>query len=244
MTGNPIAVAFVFSHVRKKASSDQEAVRVPWVRRQLVLINRWAARENVVVAKWVVAMPTYRKSAFALVTEFRAALDRAHRDNSSLVLADIPELLCRSHIDHIPACVDQLLKAGVPVIDAASGREWSSLTTDELYNVTLQAAATRRSRSRAVKDGLTLAGKKAGAPPTSNGRRGARAQKNRADNAALQHLDFVLSERAKQPPGEQLSPSALARALNEAGHAAPRSTGWSHNSAKNLIQRLVALKRL
>jgi hypothetical protein len=228
----------------EKAGSKRETTRVPWVRPQLFLISNWAARENVVVADWVFATPTYRKSAFTLVAEFRAAVDRANRDNGSLVLADIAELLCRTHIDHIPRCVDQLLKAGVPVVDATSGREWSSHTTDELNSITLQAGAARNARSRAVKDGLTLAGKQGSAPPKSNGNLGALAQSNKADRAALQLAEFVRSELAKLPPDDRVSLSALARALNDAGHPAPRSKAWSHNSTKNLIRRLVVLNRL
>jgi hypothetical protein len=244
MTNQSTAVAFVFCHVAKKPGSLKETMHVPWVTRQLIVIKNWAARENVVIAKTVIATPTYRKSAFALAAEFRSAVASASCGNSSLVLADISELLSRTSFDHIASCIEQLVKAGVPIVDATAGRELGSLTSDELKNIARHAGAARNAKSRAVKDGLILAGKRGNAPPRSNGKRGARVQRTKADNAALRHLDFIRSEQAKLPAGAQLSPSALARALDEAGHTAPRSQAWSHNSAKNLIRRLVAMKRL
>ena len=217
--------------------------KLAWFRRQHALIKDCAARNNAALklfANWT----TNRQRRFSATNDFRRAVESAVRSNGSLILGDIAELLRRTSFDQIVLCIDELSRTGVPTLDAASGRLFSSFDSVELSEMTRQAGRERKARSQAVKDGLALAGKPKKAPPRSNGIRGGNAYKLKADRSALRLADFVRGEMAKLPPGADMSPSALAKALNAAGIPATRSSTWGHNSARNLLRRLTALGRL
>lgn len=89
-----------------------------------------------------------------------------------------------------------------------------------------------------MKTGISLSRAEKSKAPNGNYKKGVRANRRYADQRAKRHRDFVLNEMAKLPPGEKLSPSALAAALNAAGILSARGRSWSHNTAKDLIARV------
>jgi hypothetical protein len=89
-----------------------------------------------------------------------------------------------------------------------------------------------------VKAGISLSRAEKPKASNANYKSGVRANRRYADQRARRYRDFVLSEMTKLPPGEKLSPSALAAALNAAGILSARGRSWSHNTAKNLIARV------
>jgi hypothetical protein len=80
-------------------------------------------------------------------------------------------------------------------------------------------------------------------PSADNWKMGNLANLTKADAFAHRHRDFVRAEIAKLPSNVELSPSSLARALNEVGFLSSRSNLWTHNSAKNLIERVRKFER-
>ena len=149
--------------------------------------------------------------------------------------------MTRTPLDRISTCADVLNALDVEVSDASSGRAWGYMSGDERGSFVISAAHGRQSRSKAVKVGIQLSGAEKATVPNSNYKHGIRANRRNADERANRLRNFVLAEIAKLPMEEKLSPSALAKALNEAGVASARGGGWSYNTAKDLLARLGTL---
>jgi len=92
-------------------------------------------------------------------------------------------------------------------------------------------------KSHTIRAGLSLV-RRDHAASSENAARASAANASKADRRAADLRVLVERELATMPTGGILSPSVLARRLNEKGIAAPRGGAWSHNSAKNLLHRL------
>jgi hypothetical protein len=193
------------------------------------------------IANHVIDTSTCRGAAFFHSPKFREAKARAIAQGADMVVADIQELLRRTPERKILACVTELDDPHVEIYDALLGRSWSSLPIRNREEMLVNSTRERLARSRAVKAGHLL-GKKERRAPRTNALNGSRANKLKADKAAIRLAEFVRNEERQLAPSASLSPSALARALNEADISSSRGGKWTHNAAKNLIARLKRLK--
>jgi hypothetical protein len=205
-------------------------------------IARFADPADRKIAKSFIDTPTYRRATFIRSPQFREAKAYAIVHNADVVVADIQELLRRTPAGEIQDCVAVLDSPEVEIYDASLRSTWSSLSISRRQEIMVNSIRERGSRSEAVKVGLSL-GKKEHRASKGNGLKGSHANKVKADNRAKRLSEVVRAEEQKLAPGAPLSPSALAKVLNEAGELSPMGGKWSHNSAKNLIARLRQLWR-
>lgn len=233
-----LLVAYSFAYVRRQIRSLDDLNANGALKRQratqLIFSKRSGKRILEKFADW----STYRRAPFVSRQKFRQAVTAARSAGADLLLADIRELIEHTRRDQIMRCFSVLNTLDVEVWDASLHRSWGSMTEDEQRSLITGAARTMASRSKAVKQGISLAGIKKGAPPKANRQLGNLANRRGADERARRHQDFVLNEMAKLPAAQKLSPSALAAALNAAGVASARGGQWTHNTAKDLIARI------
>ena len=243
MSDRPV-VAYVYARVQSLLPLKAALERSAWLRGQVKQIQHWADTHGFTVVRWFFRMSTYSGTAFPRTAEFSQALAAARDAGSALVLADIRELLSRTARDKIERSIIDLDTAGVEILDASRNKAWRSLTKTNRFVSRQQIMAANLARSRPAKNAITERGRSFAARTTENWRRGNAANRVRADRHAQQHASFVLAEKSKLPAGVPLSPTALARSMNEAGLLTSRFRPWSHNAAKNLIQRLQRLQLL
>lgn len=184
---------------------------------------------------------TYRTAPFVSRERFRQAITVARSSGADLLLANIRELMECTTRDRIIKCVDVLNSLDVEVWDASLRRTWQSMTEDERRSLITSAAQMSRSRSKAVRDGIRLSRVEKVAIQSANHKHGNRANRRNADERASRLRRFLVEEIAKLPMGEELSPSALAAALNANGVSSARGGRWSHNTAKDLMARIGTL---
>jgi hypothetical protein len=237
-------VAYIFTWVRKKPRSVSELNQAAWAKRQKVATLKFARSHHLSISKTLVGVTTYRKKAFVHTQEFQDAVRLAGERDADLVLADIAELLARGPSDRVAECIEALDKIEVEIWDATHGRLWRSFTELQRVHLTLLASQVHTSRSNAIRAGLKLSKGVKESPPRENGRRGNASARRDADAFAKRHAGFVKSEQAKLAIGKKLSPTSLARALNDADIPSRRGGRWSHNAAKDLMQRQEALGML
>lgn len=239
MTDQKPLVAFMFAYVSKRPSSERNIRTNASVSLQLGIIDKFVAKSGREVKRWIVGTSVYRRSPFTKSQKFLEAIEAATRLDCDLVLADVTELLGRTAMDQIDESAKALDTLEVNIWDATLNRQWHELPEITRQRIMVSSMRARATRSGSIKAGIKINGSQRGAPPASNGIKGSRVNKLKADKAALQLKEFVRREEAKLDPGETLSPAALARSLNQAGISASRGGEWSFNSAKNLIRRLV-----
>jgi hypothetical protein len=240
MTIKKPLIAFEFAYCAKRPKSAHDLNRNAWLLRQRRLILSFATASNRPIAKEFIDTPTYRGTTFAQSAKFHEATAFAIAQNGDLVVGDVQELLRRTPGEKILGCVKVLDGSDVEIYDATLKSSWSSLSHPRRQEILLNAARERSARSEAVKFGLKLAGKKRKAP-RPDALEGSRMNRIKADNAAARLREFVGVQKQKLEPGTSLSPSALAKALNEANIPSSRGGNWTYNSAKNLMVRLEQL---
>lgn len=230
--------AYAFAYVGRRLQSMDELNANAALRRQRYVQLKFEKASGRPIQEHVPDWSTYRSPPFVLREKFRRTVDLARGVGADLLLANIRELMARTKRDRISECADALDALDVEVWDASAGRTWQSMTDDERRSLVIHAAQESKSRSETVKAGIRLSGTKKAAPPNANYRRGNQANRHKANERASRLRNFVLTEIAKLPEGEELSPSALAEALNSAGIPSARGGSWSHNTAKDLIARV------
>jgi hypothetical protein len=230
-------VAYAFAYVKRQLHSLDDLNANVALRRQRAIQLIFAKASGRSILGHIPDASTYRTTPFVSREKFRRAVNAARNGGADLLLADIRELITRTRRDRMIECVDALDALEVEIWDASLGRTWRSLKPDERYFLITGTAHASKSRSDAVKAGLQLSRPKDIAP-NANYKSGVRANRRYADERARLHRDFVLGEMAKLLPGETLSPTALATALNAAGVLSARGGRWSHNTAKDLIARI------
>jgi hypothetical protein len=237
MTHQLQLVEFAFSRVKQKPRSSADLNASAWLVEQTLQIQHWAKLNGYKIVLTVVGTTTSTKPAFAKTVEFRQAIKKATQLGCDLVVADVGELLNRTASDQIVECEAIVNAAPVNIWDATRSSIWSSLPANIRLGMVRSAIVRRKSRSSGAR------GRKAAsdAPAVEHRRRGALINSKKASAAARRHADFVKAEISKLAPGAVLSPSRLARALNDAGIPPSRSFEWGHNSAKNLLRRLEEL---
>jgi hypothetical protein len=235
-------VAFCFSHVGRQPRTASELRKLPWLNRQHRIILHWAAASNYHLADTLVQTATHSGTAFTEGVKFHTAVRLAGELACPLVVADLLDLLSRTSDQKIEACMNLLDSIVVDVWDASRNNTWRSLSFEGRNELGRRAMVVKLSRGRPIRAGLKAASTRK-KPSTNNWEKGNLANQTKADSFARQQADFVRREIAKLLPNVELSPSSLARALNEAGRLSPRSGLWHHNSAKNLIERVRKFER-
>lgn len=241
MTPQRPLVAYVFAYLPKRPSSVEEIRDNPSITLQCQYIQQFATASAQKIKRLLVGTSVYRRKPFTKSDKFLEAMKVAASHDCDLALADIAELLSRTAEDQIVTCVRALDAAKVKIWDASSRTEWQSLPVVRRQEIILHSMRARAFRSQSVKAGIRNMKNERSARSTSNGLRGNRINKLKADRAALQLRDFVRSEQEKLGTGGRLSPAALARSMNEAGIPSARGGAWSFNSAKNLLERLARM---
>jgi len=241
MNGARPFVAYCFAYVGRQLRSQDEVNANATLMRQLAAQLAFGRASGRRILEKVPDWSTYRLVYFVSREKFRHAVEVARSSGADLLLANIRELMARTPYDRISECANVLNSLDIEVWDASLGRTWHSMSGDERKFLILGAAQERQSRSKAVKVRLQLSGAQKTAVPNSNYKHGNRANRLNAYERAHRLRNLVLAEIAKLPMGEELSPSALAKALNEAGVASARGGRWSHNTAKDLMARIRAL---
>lgn len=241
MTSHTRFVKFTFSRVNRKPRSAKDLSSNTWLINQRRQIVGWVRATGGEVVETIVGTTTSTKSAFAKSSEFRRAMQRAMSIGADVVAADIQELLGRSDAAQILDCVLILDAAPVNIWDASRNAVWASLSLNERQAIMIKAIAIRASRSKTIRAGVRRRATPPTPPAEDDKQLGAIANRKKADVNARRLECFVNAERKKLASGEELSPSRLAQALNDAGIPPDRATAWGHNSAKNLIRRLTKL---
>lgn len=234
-------IGFMFSRLNRKPRSAKDLSGNAWLMNQRRQIVGWLLATGGDVVETIVGTTTSTKPAFAKSPEFRRAIQRAIDTGADIVLADIQEMLGRSDAKQILDSVHILDAAPVNIWDASRNTVWASLSSEMRSAVMIKAIAVRASRSKTIKAGVRRRAMPPKAPADNDRQRGASANRKKADMKARRLADFVNAERKKLTLGEELSPSRLAKALNDAGIQPDRAAAWGHNSAKNLVRRLASL---
>ena len=235
-------VAYSFAYVGRQLHSPDEVNANATLMRQLAAQLIFGKASGRRILQKVPDWSTYRMTPFVSRENFRHAVELARRSGADLLLGNIRELMARTPYDRISECADVLDALDIEVWDASLGCTWHSMSGDKRESIIVNAALERHSRSKAVKVGLQLSEAEKTTVRNSNYKHGNRANRRNANERAHKLRNFVLAEIAKLPTGEELSPSALARVLNDAGVASARGGRWSHNTAKDLLARIGALR--
>ncbi|WP_311029387.1 hypothetical protein [Mesorhizobium koreense] len=231
-------VAYAFAYVGRQLHSFDELNANAALRRQRGIQLAFEKTSGRHILRTIIDSSTYRAVPFVSREKFRQAINTAREAGADLLLADIQELMTRTRRNRIIECTNALDALDVEIWDASLHRTWRSMTAAERRPLVISAARAAQSRSEAVKAGISLSRAEKSKAPNGNYKKGVLANRRCADQRARRYRDFVLSEMAKLPPGEKLSPSTLATALNAAGLPSARGGRWSHNTAKDLIARV------
>ncbi|MBZ9857067.1 hypothetical protein LB566_25065 [Mesorhizobium sp. CA13] len=231
-------VAYSFAYVRRQIRSLDDLNANGALKRQRAAQLGFEKRSGRQVLENFADWSTYRGASFVARHKFHRAISVARNVGADLLLADIGDLIEHTRPDQIVRCFGVLNSLDIEVWDASQDRTWQSMTPDEQRSLISGAARTMASRSKAVRQGISLSSAKKGAPPKGNHQLGNLANRRSADQCARRHQDFVLREMDKLLAGQELSPSALAAALNAAGVSSARGGQWTHNTAKDLIARI------
>jgi hypothetical protein len=224
-------IAFLFAYVKKKPRSKAEAMAVPLISMQV----RLATAKGVLLSNAVLVTEASRRRHFAATRVFEDAVRRSRERGQPLVIPSIELLLDRTPAVLLVDCLERLRNHEDVIEDATMGRGWlKALTPDRLVGIASQSAR----RSMAIKLGLSARkGERSPAQDAGMSRANAiRVEKARRSAEELRPLVENLIRTLSH--GETLRPSALARALNEAGELSPHGKTWTFNSAKNLLERL------
>ncbi|MDX8541470.1 hypothetical protein RFM23_27995 [Mesorhizobium abyssinicae] len=238
MSEGLLLVAYSFAYVRRQPSSPADMNANSTLRRQLTAQRKFEKASNGRIVRKIPDWSTSRTTPFVSREAFRNAVALARSAGADLLLADIGELIERTTRKQVARCVEALDALDVEVWDATLAHTWRSMAPDERGSLVMNAMKTNRSRSEAVKAGIQLSRTSKAASPNLNYKHGNQANRRNADRRASRLQPFVLGEMAKVPTGEELSPSALAAALNAAGEPTARGGQWTHNTAKDLIARI------
>ncbi|MDQ6434357.1 hypothetical protein RB623_09880 [Mesorhizobium sp. LHD-90] len=235
-------VVFVFAYVRRAPRSNKDLAAVSSVRAQRASILLGQKLGDIEIIHERYSWTTNRRSPFCERPEFHMAIREAKKAGAAIAVADIASLLAEAPANKIQDCEHALNNCTVDIWDQRLRRRWQSVPDVARTAILATAAHTRNTRSNLVKLGLLKAGE-ARSVKHSNFRNGTQGNIQRADRMALRLKDVVLAENAKLPPGSALSPSALARSLNDQNITSPRGGRWSHNTAKALLDRVLLLQR-
>ncbi|TJW02180.1 MAG: hypothetical protein E5W97_21570 [Mesorhizobium sp.] len=242
MSAARLLVAYSFVYVRRQpntpADMNANSALLRQLRAQLIFEKASSGRIVRKIPDWT----TSRTTSFVSRENFRTAVEVARSAGADLLLANIGELVERTARNQIARCIETLNALDVEVWDATLARTWRSMAPDERDSVVVNAIKANRAQSEAVKTGIQLSRAKKTASPNFNYQYGNQANRSNADRRASRLRPFVLGEMAKLTPGEKLSPSKLAAALNAAGVCTARGGQWTHNTAKDLIARVAKLQ--
>ncbi|MFI5408065.1 hypothetical protein [Kaistia sp. UC242_56] len=232
-------VRYVFAYTNRRPKSPDEVFSLPVVRAQLLAISRYqqtSSRDPIGSIQFDYA--TTRKKAFDLLPNFRKAVGMAQQSNGALVLGGIGELLRRTNPELIADIASRLDGLSVPVIDAMTLKTWNELSNADRSLIYLEAKSAALLRTGSIRAGISASTKERQSPPTQNQKRAVRAVELYAEKRASDLSVFVESLRSTLSSNGTMTPSVLAKALNDAGVPSARGKTWSFNAAKNLLRRL------
>lgn len=224
------AAIYVFSLVRRKPGSREELLVLPAVARQLNALTRFTKLNGVRIVRSFVDTATYRNSVFTNSPIFTQAVAFADDRRIPLLIADVAHLIGETGKSAFLA-MTSLDAHGELIFDVSSGHYWREF--DGAKRLPIVGAAKSQIRTPAKRIGNA-----AEIDRTASQRRGATANRTNADRRSAQLKPIVEAFEASLPDGQALSPSMLARHLNELELRSARGGKWSHNTAKRLLERV------
>lgn len=239
MAGSGGFVSYVFAYTNRRPASVADVNALPAVQAQLLAIERYRLRSKAVsVGARQFDYSTTRKKPFDRLPNFRKAVAMAQEAGVPLVLGGIAELLRRTNADLIDDLASRLDIMAVPVIDAMAFKVWQEIPFGDRQLIRLEAKSVASSRTKSICAGVSASTKDRQPSPARNQKHAVRRVQLNADKRASDQSDFVSALRSSLSPDIILTPSALAKALNDAGVPSARGKTWSFNAAKNLLNRI------
>jgi hypothetical protein len=227
---------FVFAYVARKPKSLDEGIKLPAVRRQLLLIKARADALGRTLGRRFMMTTTYRPKAFIDYSTFDEAAGFAQENGTALLVGDLAELLSGVPARQFRRCTERLDGLAVDVWDAATNRHWRDFNS-ATRNAIEGMALDRHHRGAAISVGRKKVQKPAG-NITHNQLAGVMANKRRSARHAERIRPVVEAMKSALPIGAELSPSALMHRLNKLGIRGPQSNQWSLNATKRCLQIL------
>lgn len=232
------ALGYIFAYCRRRPSSAAEASQLPVVAEQLRRFRKVEASGRIRLAKRVPDLTTNRQSVFFERRTFIELMQEASSAGTVVAVADLAALFRTVRNEKAGALIEMLKMHGARIWDATRGHVWDEFSEERRATILSEALTAKVSHSHLVKAGLTKAKRSSSTAVKENARRGRSANVARANNLAMRLKDILQEEKDKLPADALLSPSALASALNERNIPSARGKHWTHNSAKNLIERV------
>jgi hypothetical protein len=226
-------IAYYFAYVNKRAKAPPPAMV-----RQHLLTQRLETTSQIRVLEVFRTVLTNRDRHFAETGEFLSAVRRANELGCAIVLGDFEDMLKRTGPKLMVECASAALSAGVPVIDGRTGRPVDPKEIMATVKFLQRDASARR-------DSIQIGRKLSNAehrPRANNQPKAAKGTVMKADRTALL-LEPVIQEISDElPPGKNLTPTILARALNERQMLSDRGNAWSRGTADRLLKRVETLR--
>lgn len=232
------AVGYIFAYRRGSSMSKAEVLQLPAVVAQRARFRMVEAAEKIRLVSAVMDVTTNRRSPFFERRPFIEAVQKASSAGIVVAVADMAPLFRNIQLEKVAALVAMLELHGSRLWDAARGVLWEELPEMQRSTIVREAIAAGMSRGQVIKTGLSNSERSFSVAAKENARRGRNANVNRANVLAKRLMSIVNEEKDKLADGALMSPSALASALNERNVPSPRGGRWSHNSAKNLLERI------
>lgn len=230
-------VGFVFTYTNRRPRRVEELQTHPWVRLQTVMVHAFAKRQAHELRMIHAGFLVGRRKAFMDADEFRLAVELARKNDADLVVGDLQELMSRTPAGLINHVIEQLGRLEVGMWDARRGESWTPLDPARREAIAGLARIASTTKSHTIAQSLKMSQvKRPGS--AANAARASSAYARQAARRAEALREFVASQQSTLPAGAPLTPTMLARRLNEEGIPAARGGKWSLNAAKNLLKRL------
>lgn len=225
----PSCVIYAFAYMRKAPRGPEDLPKK--LLAELSRARKYAATQKYDISEQVLAVRTSRGSHFAQGSEFWKAVRLAREAKGTLILGSLYERLCHTHPDKMDEAIAAVLTAGVPVVDAATGR---TLTEDFASSTKLLArsvAISRRSGRRGTAKSDTV-------KKTSDNRRAAQGARRTANIYAREIAEIVKNVEADLPAGTTLTRKRLADELNARMVRTRQGRQWTPENAGRLLRKI------
>lgn len=230
-------VGFVFTYTNHRPRPIEDLQAHPWVRLQSAMIQSFTKGRGLELSAIHGGLLVGRRKAFVDADEFRTVVEVARTIDADLVVGDMQELLSRTPASLIDHAIERLGQLDVSVWDARRGESWTSLDPARQGAIVGFARIASTTKSHSIALGLKMSKVKRTASAANAGK-ASNAYARQAARRAEELREFVTSQQLMLPAGTLLSPTVLARRLNEEGIPSARGGDWSLNAAKNLLKRL------
>ncbi|MCR4523083.1 recombinase family protein [Bosea sp. 47.2.35] len=231
------AVSFIFAIAGKMPRDQKAAERIPAVATQASMLARRCRANNLAGKALHLAITTYRPSVFVDHPEFVLAVQAAQKLGAELLLADPFSFMRNLESEAAFRCMTILDALPIGITNAHDGRPWASYSTAEKQSLYFFASSATSVHGSVIKRRLRKAIKPKNQASAEAQERGRATLSRNADRRAFELKTTI--ERIRNEVGDaELSPTAVAKELNQLGHTTARGHAWSTTTAKRLLHRL------